>query len=239
VAENLARRRDADIAPLVLGDVMVALGDSIAAGIGAGHVTEGCMRLLADRLRALRPALELQHLAIPSESSASMLAAGGQLERAEAVIASALARGQSVGPITLSIGGNDIMEAALIGDDEALRQLDDNLGVILRRLDAALRGGGQRIDEVCIVQTVYNPFEALPSDEADLMAPRRASRSGYNAAIRRVAQNMGVRVCDIASLFRGRALELTWVRTGDMHPTGEGHALIAAELLRAGGWDVA
>ncbi len=69
------------------------------------------------------------------------------------------------------------------------------------------------------------------------MAPHRASRSGYNAAIRRVAQNHGVRVCDVASLFRGRTLDLTWVRTGDIHPTGEGHELIAAEYLRTAGWE--
>lgn len=197
------------------------------------------MWLLADRLRSLRPGLEFQHLAIPSESSASMLAQGGQLDRAESVIAGAVSRGCSVGPICISIGGNDIMEAALIGDDEALRQLEDNLGAILRRLDAALRGGGQRIDEVCAVQTVYNPFEALPPDDADMMAPRRASRSGFNAAIRRVAQNTGVRIVDVAAVFRGRTMELTWVRTGDMHPTGEGHELIAAEYLRACGWDPA
>lgn len=238
MAENVARRPEPgdDASPLLLGDVMVALGDSIAAGIGAGHVSEGCVWLLADRLRRLNPALRFEHLAIPSESSASMLRPGGQLDRAEAVIAAAVDAGQRVGPVVLAIGGNDIMEASLIGDDEALRRLEDNLALILRRLDAALRRGGQRLADVAMVQTVYNPFESLPADAADLMAPRRASRSGYNAAIRRVAQNAGVRVSDVASLFRGRCTELTWVRTGDIHPTGEGHALIAEECLRVGGW---
>jgi len=227
-----------DSAPLHLGEVMLGLGDSIAAGIGAGCVDEGCMRLLAGRLRALNPELELAHLAIPSESSASMLAPGGQLERAEQAVAEAVRRGHSVGPVALSIGGNDVMEAALVGDDEALRTLEENLAAILRRLDAALRPGGQRLAEVAAVQTVYNPFEALPADDCDLMAPRRASRGGFNAAIRRVAQNMGVRIVDVSSLFRGRSLELTWVRTGDMHPTGEGHELIAEEYLRVGGWSL-
>jgi lysophospholipase L1-like esterase len=217
---------------------MLALGDSIAAGIGACHVTEGCMVLLAQRLRRLRPRLELAHLAIPSESSASMLAPGGQMERAEQAIAGAVRQGRSVGPIALSIGGNDVMEAALLGDDEALRQLEENLATILRRLDAALRPGGQRLADVAAVQTLYNPFEALPADDADLMAPRRAERGGFNAAIRRVAQNMGVRVVDLSSLFRGRSLELTWVRSGDMHPTGDAHALIADEYLRVGGWSL-
>jgi lysophospholipase L1-like esterase len=237
VAENMARRQEAAGAtPLLVGDVLLALGDSIAAGIGAAHVSEGCMWLLAERLRALQPSLHLEHLAVPSESSTSMLAPGGQLDRAERAIAAAIAAGRRVGPVALSIGGNDVMEARVIGDDAALQRLEENLSTILRRLDAALRPGGTRIDEVAAVQTIYNPFEAVPVADADSMAPRRAMRSGYNAAIRRVAQNMGVRVCDVASLFRGRTLELTWARTGDIHPTGEGHALIAEEYLRAGGW---
>jgi lysophospholipase L1-like esterase len=196
------------------------------------------MWLLAGHLRRIQPELELAHLAIPSESTASMLAPGGQLDRAEATITEALERGRSVGPVAISIGGNDVMEAALIGDDEALRGLEDNLATILRRLDAALRPGGRRLAEVGAVQTVYNPFEAVPADDADVMAPRRASRTGYNAAIRRVAQNMGVRIVDVAALFRGRSLELTWVRTGDMHPTGAGHELIAGEYVRVGGWSL-
>jgi lysophospholipase L1-like esterase len=237
VAENLAGRLTSDdAAPLNLGDVMLALGDSIAAGIGAAHVTEGCMWLLAARLRRLRPGLHFEHLAVPSETSASMLVSGGQVERAEHTIAAAVRRGQTVGPVAVSVGGNDVMEAGLIGDDEALHRLEANLVAILRRVDAALRPAGQRLSDVCVVQTVYNPFEALPPGSADLMAPRRASRSGYNAAIRRIAQNMGVRIVDVASLFRGRSLELTWVRTGDIHPTGDGHELIAQEYLRVGGW---
>ncbi len=217
---------------------MLGLGDSITAGIGAPHVSEGCMWLLARLLRHVNPVLELAHLAVPSESSVSMLAPGGQLERAETTIAAAVGEGRRVGPIALSIGGNDAMEAALIGDDEALRQLEENLSSILRRLGTALHPSGQRLADVCAVQTLYNPFEALPPDDATLMAPRRAERRGFNAAIRRVAQNMSVRVVDVASLFRGRSLELTWVRTGDMHPTGAGHELIAEEYLRAGGWSL-
>jgi lysophospholipase L1-like esterase len=237
VAENLAGRLTSDAAPpLHLGDVMLALGDSIAAGIGAAHVSEGCMWLLAAHLRRLHAGLHFEHLAVPSETSSSMLSTGGQVERAERTIAAAVRRGRSVGPVAVSVGGNDIMEAGLVGDDEALRQLEGNLVAILRRVDAALRPGGQRLSDVAVVQTVYNPFEGLPPDSADLMAPRRASRSGYNAAIRRVAQNMGVRLVDISSLFRGRSLELTWVRTGDIHPTGDGHELIAQEYLRVGGW---
>ena len=227
------------VAPAAVGTVVLALGDSIAAGIGASHVSAGCMGVLAVALRARWPQLALLNLAVPGESSATMLAPGGQLQRAEEVIAEVTASGGRVGPLTLSIGGNDMMEAALLGDDEALRQFEENLAVIVARLEAALRAGGSALAEVGCIQTVYNPFEphaiAGGSDgaDADRMAPRRATRGNYNRVIRVAAAGAGLRLVEVAGRFRGRAAELTWVRSGDIHPTDQGHALIAVAYLAA------
>jgi lysophospholipase L1-like esterase len=223
--------------PAAVGTVLLALGDSIAAGIGASHVSAGCMGVLTAGLRARSPHLALLNLAVPGEGSASMLAPGGQLERAERSIAEVADSGGRVGPLTLSIGGNDIMEAALLGDDEALRQFDENLAAIAARLDAALRAAGSSLAEVGCIQTVYNPFEPHAIEggsdgvDAQIMAPRRATRGGYNRVIRLLAAAAGLRVVEVSSRFRGRAAELTWVRSGDIHPTDEGHALIAAAYL--------
>lgn len=225
------------VTPAAVGTVVLALGDSVAAGIGASHVSAGCMGVLAVALRARSPELALVNLAVPGESSASMLAPGGQLDRAEEVIADVALSGGRVGPLTLCIGGNDMMEAALLGDDEALRQFEGNLAIIVARLDAVLRAAGSGIAEVGCIQTVYNPFEphavtgGSDGADADRMAPRRATRGGYNRLIRLVAAAAGLRVVDVAGRFRGRAGELTWVRSGDIHPTDEGHALIAAAYL--------
>jgi lysophospholipase L1-like esterase len=227
--------------PLAVGDVMLALGDSIAAGIGAPHASEGCMAVLAARLRPLEPALRLVNLAVPGESSDSLVGDGGQLERAEAVISAAAAAGKRIGPLTLSVGGNDILEAALHGDDEALRRLDANLAVILDRLGAALDATGVDLVEVACVQTVYNPFEGLRDGRgptADELAPRRAARGGFNRVIRATAARTGVRLADVAGAFRGRAAELTWVGSGDIHPTASGHGVIARTYLDAGGWEL-
>jgi lysophospholipase L1-like esterase len=227
--------------PAVVGTVQLALGDSIAAGIGASHVSCGCMGVLCAGLRARHPELALVNLAIPGESSASMLASGGQLERAEELIAEVGGDGGRVGPLALCIGGNDIMEAKLLGDDEALRQFGRNLGVILGRLDAALRAAGSSLAEVGCVQTVYNPFEpdvvegGSDGAEAHSMAPRRAGRGGFNRIIRAAAAAHGVRLVEVSGLFRGRCGELTWVRSGDIHPTDEGHTLIAGAYLEACG----
>ena len=118
-------------APAMVGTVLLALGDSIAAGIGASHVSSGCMAVLASALRPRDPGLALVNLAIPGESSHSMLLPGGQLDRAEEVIAEVARGGGRVGPVALCVGGNDIMEAKLLGDEEALRLFGRNLGAIL------------------------------------------------------------------------------------------------------------
>jgi lysophospholipase L1-like esterase len=225
------------VSPAAVGTVLLALGDSIAAGIGASHVTAGCMAVLGTALHQRFSELALINLAIPGESSASMLLPSGQLERAEEVIALVAQSHGRVGPLALCVGGNDIMEAGLLGDDEALRQFEENLGVILSRLDAALRASGSSLVEVGCIQTVYNPFEPPAVDggsdgaAADRMAPRRATRGGYNRVIRAVAAGAGLRVVEVSSQFRGRVAELTWVRSGDIHPTDVGHALIAAAYL--------
>ena len=224
-------------APAMVGTVLLALGDSIAAGIGASHVSSGCMAVLASALRPRDPGLALVNLAIPGESSHSMLLPGGQLDRAEEVIAEVARGGGRVGPVALCVGGNDIMEAKLLGDEEALRMFGRNLGAILGRLDAALRATGSSLAEVGCVQTVYNPFEPDVVEggnngaEAHSMAPRRAGRGGFNRIIRAAAATTGVRLVEVSGLFRGRCGELTWVRSGDIHPTDDGHTLIAGAYL--------
>lgn len=224
-------------APAAVGTVLLALGDSIAAGIGASHVSSGCMGVLVMSLHVRHPDLALVNLAVPGESSATMLDPGGQLERAEAVIAEVSRSGGRVGPLALCIGGNDIMEAALLGDDEALRQFEEHLGLILDRLDGALRVTGSSLADVGCIQTVYNPFEPDAVEggnlgaEAHTMAPRRAGRGGFNRIIRAAAASRAIRLIEVSGRFRGRCGELTWVRSGDIHPTDAGHTLIAGAYL--------
>ena len=227
-------------APTVaVGATLLGLGDSIAAGIGAPHVSDGFLGVLAHRLAHRHPHIRLVNLAVPGETSSSMLASGGQLDVAESLIAAG-----GVSPIVLSIGGNDAMEAATVGDDAALSQLARNLDHILRRLDAALRAAGSRLAGAACVQTVYNPFELavgggadLSAVDADALAPRRSTRGGHNRVIRAAAAHWGVAVADVARIFRGRARELTWVGSGDIHPSGPGHAVIADAYVAACGWE--
>jgi lysophospholipase L1-like esterase len=223
---------------------MLGLGDSIAAGIGAPHVSEGYLPVLGLRLATRCPGLTVVNLAVPGETSTSMLAAGGQVDRAEALIAEVGRDGGSIGPITLSIGGNDVMEAASVGDEMAMSQLARNLDAVLRRLDTALRGIGSELSGTTCLQTVYNPFELvgadgepLPAVDADAMAPRRSTRGGHNRIIRAAAVRWGIDLADVARIFRGRVRELTWVCSGDIHPSARGHAVIADAYVAACGWE--
>ena len=226
---------------------MVALGDSISAGIGASHASQGCLALVANRLGDGARGPRFVNLSLPGETSHSMLAPQGQLDRAEALIAQTAAAGVTVAPISVCIGGNDAMEAQLLGDERAIAELGRNLTIILERLAAALPASHPRLGAVACIQTFYNPFEAENGVNgvnganghgpgADLMAPRRARRAGFNTAIRTVAAQAGVRVADVSRLFRGRAIELTWVRSGDIHPNDDGHRAIADLYLEVCGW---
>ena len=145
------------------------------------------------------------------------------------------------GPVVLSIGGNDAMEAALLGDDAARARLGDNLDTIFGRLAAALRPFSLRLDEVACVQTVYNPLHALAGNgdvphTPDSIAPRRATRGSFNPIIREAAARAGVRVAEVSRAFYGRGAELTWVLSGDIHPSDSGHRLIAAVYADTCGW---
>jgi lysophospholipase L1-like esterase len=223
-----------------VGTLMLALGDSIAAGIGAPHASDGCMALLAAWLGHIdgdRPSLRLANLAVPGESAETMLAPGGQLERAEELIAAALGGGDMVAPITLSIGGNDALVRPVHADSSARAALRGNLDRILDRLAAAVAPSGRAVAEVACIQTVYNPFanHAAPVTLVGDAVPPPSGR-GLNAVIRAAAARLDLRVAEVSHAFRGRAVELTWIASGDIHPTEAGHRLIAETYLAAGGW---
>jgi lysophospholipase L1-like esterase len=220
---------------------MLVLGDSIAAGIGAPHVSLGCMALLRDRLLACFPGLEMVNLAHPGESSSSLVRPGGQLDRALEVISEVTRRGGRVAPVLLSVGGNDAMEASTWGEDEAAVRLRRNLAGVLGRLDHALRRAGSLLSGSACLQTVYNPFEPVPgaAPDADELAPRRAHRAFHNRELRVAAARFAIDIADVATAFRGRAAQLTWVRSGDVHPSADGHEVIAQTYLEACGWDSA
>jgi lysophospholipase L1-like esterase len=223
------------VSPLAVGTLMMALGDSIAAGIGASHASEGCMAVLAELLTIRCPRLRLLNLSVPGETTETMLGPGGQLERAECALAEALAAGETVGPLTLSIAGNDAMFGGALASADARKRTRANLDEILDRLAAAAAGAGILFSDIACLQTVYNPFEDPEARDGHVL-PVPVSGGGINSVLHAAAQRAAIRVAPVSRAFRGRAAELTWVGSGDIHPTDEGHRVIADAYLRAGGW---
>lgn len=220
--------------------VYLALGDSVGYGYQPNFdITNGYADLLFARLRE-QGAEQLVNLSCPGETSGSMLAGscrmrslaksryeGSQYEQARAVIRANPGR---VGPVTLTIGANDVLSELgpqcaenVPGFDAALARLDTNLDTILGGLRQELGGAG-----ALVLTTYYNPYEqACPNTAPYLLR--------LNQQLTAAAQRHGVRVVDISYLFAGRTCELTWMcsRYRDIHATTAGYQLMADRLLIA------
>lgn len=206
----------------------VALGDSVAAGIGASKPTQdGYAALVADHLdeRFGRPVHRV-NLAVPGETTTSMLA-GDQLDRALRAIEVARRTGVKIGAVTLTIGANDLLRAGSnwTSREAALSTIGANVGTILRRLDAALSAAPETAAAEILVTGYYDPTEDPPDREgSDAWWLTR-----LDATLLGQAEIVGARWVDVAAAFEGRTGELTWYPR-DIHPTEAGHAVIAEAI---------
>ncbi|HEX6289799.1 MAG TPA: SGNH/GDSL hydrolase family protein [Herpetosiphonaceae bacterium] len=212
------------------GEVYLALGDSLAAGFIVEQPQEAYVARIAAALQARQP-IEVRNLAIPGETSASLLRR--QLPQALAFIREQRAAGKRVSPITLDIGGNDA-RAVQSASDEARRRMiatiEANIGTTLDQLIAATstRLGGRTAD--IAIMTYYNPF---PGDPADQTTPAYWSAQ-LNGAITRAATARGVAVADVDRAFAGGSVyRYTYIAAGDVHANAAGHAVIAERFLQA------
>src|SRR5687767_884826 len=235
----------------------VALGDSLAFGVGASDPERAYVPLLFQYFQ--QPRAEnvrvLHNLSRPGETSDSFIA-GGQLALAVAAIADPTTDTRVV---TLDIGGNDLLFLvsgppcesdpggalcqALVA--EQLRKFAINYAVILEALSSALeRDPGK---ETLFVMTYYNPYggTGLPyerfADRAllgsdlviDCSAPPGDPRAGLNDLIACIGTASGAVVADVYPAFGDRALELTHIARRDPHPNDAGHAVIAQTFIAA------
>lgn len=205
--------------------VYLALGDSVAAGVGASPPEErGYAALLANRLDALLPTpVRLINLAIPGETTASMLS-GGQLEQALTAIAAARRTGVPVEAVTVTIGANDLLRAGSTPTEReaALRSIAANMETILERLHAALSGdSGAPVADI-VVTGYYDPTET----PREVVGTDGWWLARLDATLLRQATSFGAMWVNVAAIFAGRSDEFTWYPR-DIHPTEEGHAAIA------------
>jgi lysophospholipase L1-like esterase len=244
----------------------LALGDSIAYGIQLAKVSAGLppsgfhtgyVDVFAARLRALAPKIQVVNYGCPGESTKTFIAGGcpwlaerRQLHDAfrGAQLAAALSflrahRGQ-VSPITLTLGGNDLVElaeackgsfACIRGRaPRAFAQFASRLTIILRRLRAAAPKA-----EI-IVTGIWN-FNA-----GDLRRTDPLFRS-FDATIARVTSGTKAHFADTFPVFnpqgnlareKARICALTFACSagGDPHPTDAGYRAIAAAVFAASGY---
>jgi acyl-CoA thioesterase-1 len=232
----------------------LALGDSLAAGVGASEPAEtGYVGLVYDALRT-EPAspysesgLILLNLGDPGETTTSMLVSGGQMDQALAEIEGRKddgIAGNEVAVITIDIGANDFIPLVL-GDSpclpnplaeactqaaaSALTTFRSNFADIMRRLRAA---AGPEVEIVAV--GLYNP---LSGSGGPFDAVGDAAVGLFNSTVAAAATDDDIRAtfADVFPLFQNRGSELTHAAEmpPDVHPNDGGHYLIARAVVAA------
>jgi len=226
----------------------VAIGDSIAFGVGAAVPGEGgYVALTYDALRKSdryrRRGLDLVNLGVPGATSSDLLLPGGQMERALSEISErqgdTTSADDNVEIITINIGGNDVLALATpdspcLADplstecldrfEEMREALEDNLTEVLRRV----RGAAPKAD--IVVLDLYSPISGR-GGAPDLIADIAVGQ--INAVTERVTSQseLNAKLASVYSLFRGRAS--VFVAADNIHPNDAGHALTAEIVLAA------
>lgn len=237
-------------APVGPGDVYLALGDSLATGDEAPANNDGKPGYpiyLHTILTSTRP-ISYTNLGVSGETSTTMRAPGGQLDKALGFIAAQRAAGRRVSPVTLSIGGNDMVGVILPGSTttltDAITLFRSNFEQTLDQLTAALTTNGQRAGDIVVLR-YYNPYPALAtSSPIPLNANPDLDVPKFNQVIAEVAAARGVAVADGYSPFLEREAALTFVRfpyiffpfieaNFDYHPREAGQIALAQGFARA------
>jgi lysophospholipase L1-like esterase len=226
---NIGLRLAAQAPPAPL---YLALGDSVSRGFGAPD-GRGFVDLYFDYLRdpSHGGLGELANFAVPGETSGSMLAAGGQMDRAIDRISQA----SDTRVVTLSIGGNDGRSGQCpTGFADPPCPFRQNYTVIMARLRDALAGDPG--DETVQAMEYYNPaagtgtslegiyeYGTLGDDgRVDCAGAGRAI--GLNDQVRCIARDYAATSVDPHPTFKAGGQSLI---ADGVHPNAAGHAAIA------------
>jgi lysophospholipase L1-like esterase len=239
----------------------VAVGDSLAVGDGASDMaTTAYVPLMADYFAGHfhGDAKNMVNLAIGGETTGSFAVAhAGPVSQMNAALAAILDPTTDTKVVTLSIGGNDLLDLLNEPTDPcvinpvsptcqamvaaALGGVATNLPVILGTLDWALAQDPG--DEVVYVLTLYNPFGGTGSPYeapidgallgADMAVDCTALGNPYNVGLDDIvactSMAFGAVVIDGYAAIGDNALALTHI--GDpgfnIHPNDDGYAVIA------------
>ncbi|HLZ68299.1 MAG TPA: GDSL-type esterase/lipase family protein [Dehalococcoidia bacterium] len=221
------------------GNEYLALGDSLATGVGSSRCPVGCAGrsgYVADFARRLEGfaghAVSVRDLGVSGETTNSFIGdyfsnpdSRSQLARAVAEIRN---HGAGIGPVTLDIGGNDALNVHGSGHSTAaklaaLATLRTNLETIVSKLESELRAADSTADLVLLAY--YEPFGDADSD---LWAMGR-----LNQTILDIAAEHGLRVAEPYAAFAGVEQQTTWMSCKciiNIHPNDRGYALLGDAL---------
>jgi lysophospholipase L1-like esterase len=232
--------------PLAHRPLYLALGDSVAFGVGASARTvTAYVPLFYDLLREALPCrrsdrpgcrkLALENLAVGGATTASLIS--GQLP---AAVAELQARNHDRQPnndvevVTIDIGGNDVFSvvpsctagptpACIALVQASLQTVETNLTQILAELRAAAGP-----NTVIIAMTYYNPLPSCQLSDlaglAEVVLEGGPGVEGLNDRIRRISADNGVTVADTY----GKLAAMDLVGGSDcLHPNDSGHRIIA------------
>jgi acyl-CoA thioesterase-1 len=231
----------------------LALGDSLAAGVGASDPSQtGYVSLVFNALRTEPTSpyagenLTLLNLGDPGETTTSMLAGGDQMEQALAEIESRRndgVDGNEAVVISIDIGANDFIPLVL-GDSpclpnplaqacqdaaaSALATFRSNFADIMRRLRAA---AGPEVEIVAL--GLYNPLSGT-GGPFDAVGDAAVELFNRNVATTVAQPDIQARLADVFPLFQGRGPELTHAAElpPDVHPNDSGHYLLALAVVK-------
>ena len=215
----------------------IALGDSIAAGlITSLPSTRGYPELVADQLRHLEASqpqpsgVNLDNLAVPGETDETFVS-NGQLQAFKDEIANVKASGTTLQLVTITLGGNDLLQLQSLGTADRQAGLDRFKTSYPAAISDVRQALGD-LEPVIVVTTYYDLSGGDPAQQGtDAWWVAQ-----FNDVIKNTAQTDGLKVADLEPAFRGYIAEWTWYPL-DVHPNNAGHLEIARLVWAATGLD--
>lgn len=238
---------------LAAGDLYLALGDSLTTGTEAAANNDGkpgYPNYIRDKITATT-AISYTLLGVSGESTTSMLAPNDQLDQAQTAITNAQAQNQRLGLITLSIGGNDIVDVFRGGDrtvTDTLALMRTNLSLILDELITASAAGTSKPPQIMLMN-YYNPYPgvtigvapftiSLPPGQEPIVTDRDLPK--FNAMLNEIAAERCIPVVDAFRVVKGKEAPYLFVDIAqalanpflleqylDYHPREFGHIALA------------
>jgi len=211
--------------------VYIAVGDSIAAGIGSSLPRERGYAALTHALITQHSGsfVPFESLAVPGETARTFID-NGQLDRFRASVSRAREGGLGIHVVTLSLGGNEMLDLESSGLPDREAGLETFRVSYAEALDAVRVVIGPNVP--LVVTTYYD----LTEGNSTLTNTDAWWIEQFNTVIRDQAAERGAAIADIHEPFTGNIAAWTLYPV-DVHPSNAGHLKIAEAVWRTFGND--